>query len=303
MNYKKANWSFLGMVLLHFAATIVLMAVSGFYSMGMTTNLLVSELLLVIPAGIALISSKEKPNRVLGFHRIKLSSILMIMLYTILISPLTTLLNAISMLFVDNAVTSMSGEVLKLPFWLMFFMMAIWGPVCEEFCFRGVIYRGYLKSGNALGAVLLSSLLFGLIHLNFNQAPYAFAIGVAMALLVEATGSLLSSIVVHVMFNAQSVVLMYVYDRFMPEIWELQASQSTGIEEMLPVICVYSVLAVICTALAGCVLVWLVKNQGRQEYISWLWKQRKNGRRGRLVSVPLIIGIILCLCFMLLTAL
>ena len=184
--------------------------------------------MLVIPAFAALLFSREKPNRVLCFHGLKFSSVLMVVVFTFLMGPLTTLLNAISMLFVDNAVTDMSGQVLEYPFPVMLFMMAVFGPVCEELVFRGILYRGYLKSGNALKAVLLSSLLFGLIHMNFNQAPYAFALGVSMALLMEATGSLLAPVLMHMVFNAQSVVLMYVYDRFFPWLLEEQAQQIMG---------------------------------------------------------------------------
>ena len=143
MNYKKVNWYFLGVIMLHLAVVGVLIALQNVYQMGMAVNLLVSELILAVPAVIALLASKEKPNRVLGFHKLKISSVLMIILYTFLMQPLTTLLNAISMLFVDNAVTSISSEVMNLPFWLTFFMMALFGPFCEEFCFRGVVYRGY----------------------------------------------------------------------------------------------------------------------------------------------------------------
>ena len=298
MNYKKVNWSFLGMVLIHLLVVFALVILGSNYTMGIVTNLFVSELLLVIPAFIALLCSREAPNRVLGFHRLKISTVLMIFLYTALMSPLTTLLNAISMLFVENEVSSMSGEVVEVPFLLMFFMMAIFGPVCEELCFRGIVYRGYLKSGNALGAVLLSSLLFGLIHMNFNQAPYAFVLGVAMALLVEATGSLFSSILMHAAFNGWSVVITYVYDRFLPGMTEL-VEQSAGTEEMIAVISLYFVLALVCTALAGCVLVWLCMNQGRGDYVAWLWRQRKERKgKGKLVSVPLVIGIALCLALM-----
>lgn len=300
MNYKKANQAYLGMVLLHYAVVIALMVFRNF-SMGIVTNLLVSELLLVIPAFVLLFSSGEKPALVLGFRRLKISSVLMIVLYTFLLEPLTTFLNAVSMLFVDNAVVGMSGQVLELPFWLMFFMMALFGPVCEELCFRGIIYRGYLKSGNAVGAVILSSLVFGLIHMNFNQAPYAFALGVAMALVMEATGSLFAPILVHVIFNARSVIMMYVYDRFLPEMAEAQAVYT--VDEMIPVISVYMILAVICTALAGCVLVWLCRNQGRSGYIQWLFRERKEGRgKGKLVSAPLVAGILISLPYMLLLA-
>ncbi len=302
MNYKKANWGFFGMVMLHFAVIFALLFVRNL-EMGMMANLLVSELTLIIPAFAVLFFSKEKPNRVLGFHKLKVSSVLMVFVFTFLMMPLTTLLNAISMLFVDNAVTQMSGQVLSYPFVVMFFMMAIYGPVCEELCFRGIIYRSYIKSGNLIGAILLSSLLFGLIHMNFNQAPYAFVLGVAMALLLEVTGSLWSPILMHVIFNAQSVILMYIYDRFMPGVLEAQAEQVMGAGELLPVISMYLVIAVISTALAACVLVWLCRNEGRTEYLIWLLHEGKAGeKKGKLVSAPLIVGIVLCLAYMLLLA-
>ena len=155
MNYRKANWGFLGMVLTHFAVIIALL-IGRVTSMGMMTNLFLSEMMLVIPAFAALLFSREKPNRVLCFHGLKFSSVLMVVVFTFLMGPLTTLLNAISMLFVDNAVTDMSGQVLEYPFPVMLFMMAVFGPVCEELVFRGILYRGYLKSAEG-GAVVFSS--------------------------------------------------------------------------------------------------------------------------------------------------
>ena len=70
---------------------------------------------------------------------------------------------------------------------------------------------------------------------------------------------------------------------------------------MIAAISVYLVIAVISTALAVCVLVWLCRNQGRDEYAEWLLQERKSGKKkGRLVSVPLVIGIVVCLAYMLL---
>ena len=303
MNYRKANRGFLGMVLLHFAVVIVLLA-GRITSMSVLLNLFISEMMLVVPAFFALLFSGERPNRVLCFHGLKFTSVLMVVVFTFLMGPLATLLNAVSMLFVDNTVVDMSGQLLEYPFPVMFFMMAVFGPACEEIAFRGILYRGYLKSGNALNAVLLSALLFGLIHMNFNQAPYAFALGVAMALLMEATGSLLAPMLMHMIFNAQSVVLMYVYSSFFPWLLEEQAQAATGPRELLPAIGVYLVLAVVCTALAGCVLAWLCGNEGRGEYVRWLWQERKRGgKRGKLVSTSLVAGVALCLAYMILLAL
>lgn len=298
MNYKKANWAFCGMVILHFAAVFALLAVSRVYTLGIVENLVFSELLLVIPAALTLLFSGEK-KATLCVRRMKISSALMTLLYTFLMMPLTTLLNAVSMLFVDNAVGSISTQVLDMPFLLAFFLMAVMGPVCEEFCFRGVIYRGLLKSGNAVGALLFSSLLFGLIHMNFNQAPYAFVLGIAMALIMEATGTLLAPILVHVVFNGVSVVQMYAYEYVAPGLLEEQMQMEYGMDEMAVTISVYCILALVCTAVAACVLVWIAKNQKREGYLAWLLQQKA---ARKVVTIPGIIAVIACLIYMLLTA-
>ena len=50
MNYRKVNWCFLGMIMLHLGVVGLLLALRNVYSMGMVTNLLVSELILAVPA-------------------------------------------------------------------------------------------------------------------------------------------------------------------------------------------------------------------------------------------------------------
>ena len=51
------------------------------------------------------------------------------------------------------------------------------------------------------GAALMSGLLFGCFHLNINQALYAFVMGIVFAYMVEATGSLWSSVIAHFAVN------------------------------------------------------------------------------------------------------
>ena len=100
-----------------------------------------------------------------------------------------------------------------------------------------------------------------------------------LALLMETTGSLLAPMLMHMIFNAQSVVLMYVYGRFFPWLLEEQAQMTAGPEELIPTICVYLVLAVACTAVAGCVLVWLGRNEGRAKSICAGSGRRKREKR------------------------
>ncbi|MDE7359939.1 MAG: hypothetical protein K2N39_11030, partial [Lachnospiraceae bacterium] len=88
-----------------------------------------------------------RPLEAAAFHRVKISTLLMIALCTFLIMPLVTVLNTLTMFFTDNAVAALEGDIVSTPFPAMLFMIGIFGPFCEEFVFRGVIYRRYRRSG------------------------------------------------------------------------------------------------------------------------------------------------------------
>ena len=305
MNSKKVNWLFLSIILVEFIVIGMMLAMvlvfKVRFSLGIVENLLLSELMLFVPAFIFVAASLKGRgangfNSMLGFHKIKISTFFMVILFTILIMPMTTAINAISMLFVDNAVSAISEDVLKMPFPIMLFMMGIFGPFCEEFVFRGVIYRGYKNSGPVFWSIFWSALLFGLMHLNFNQAAYAIAIGIMFALLVEATGSLWSSTIAHMLFNSEQVCVMYIVNYFMPDTYNGSVDTLTN-ETLLAAIGPYLIIAVIATSLAMCVLVWIAKNEHRENALRNIWFFRKN-QSSYLVSVPLIVSIVLCLAYM-----
>ena len=134
MNSKKANRLFLSVILMHFVLIALLMVSSQFFSLGIIESLLVSQMVIFLPALISLLFSKEKVKvRDLGFRKIKISTVFLVALYTLLCLPLVTLVNTISMLFVDNTVVSMSGEILSVPFPVAFGMIALLGPVLSYF--------------------------------------------------------------------------------------------------------------------------------------------------------------------------
>ncbi len=303
MNCKKTNWLYLSIILTDLAIILFLNFIywktNGAIDIGLILNLLVSQLSLMVPTLLFAMASKSSLNELLGYRKIKISSFFMVILFTYLMMPLTTAVNAISMLFVDNAVNAVSGDVLQLPFPVMLFFIGIFGPFCEEFVFRGVIFGGYKKSGSVWKAILFSALLFGLMHLNFNQAAYAIVIGIFFALLVEATGSLWASTIAHMIFNSQQVCMMFLMEKVMPGTFVASAEEEMTTEVLLTVIGPYLLVATITTALAICVLVWLAKNENRVEHLSSIWAKRKE-KKERVITIPLIIAILLSLAYMIL---
>ena len=97
---------------------------------------------------------------------------------------------------------------------IMYMTTALAPAFAEEFLFRGVIY-GNLRPFGKTQAILISSVLFALMHQNIGQFFYTFVGGVAMALMYELTGNIWCSILYH-MFNNELAVLTEVlyYGKF-----------------------------------------------------------------------------------------
>ncbi len=83
---------------------------------------------------------------------------------------------------------------------------AILTPILEEMAYRGVIYARLRRDMGMLPAVLLSALLFGIMHFNIVQFIYAFVLGVMLALFMEKCGHFFAAVLGHVTVNLISVV-------------------------------------------------------------------------------------------------
>ena len=78
-----------------------------------------------------------------------------------------------------------------------FMIAVIAAPVVEEILFRGIVLRSMRKFAPAWAAILISSVLFGVYHLNIVQAAYATLMGIAAGILYEKKRNLLFPILVH----------------------------------------------------------------------------------------------------------
>jgi hypothetical protein len=83
---------------------------------------------------------------------------------------------------------------------ILYMSTAIAPAFAEEFLFRGVFYTNLRPYGRTQ-AVLISSLLFALMHQNIGQLFYTFVAGIAMALMYELTGSIWCSVIYHLINN------------------------------------------------------------------------------------------------------
>jgi uncharacterized protein len=78
----------------------------------------------------------------------------------------------------------------------------------EEMLFRGIILNGFRGNYSMKKTIILSSVLFGIIHLNPWQFVTAFIIGIISAWICIKTASIILSIYIHLFNNMVSVLAM-----------------------------------------------------------------------------------------------
>ncbi|NOY09491.1 MAG: CPBP family intramembrane metalloprotease [Spirochaetes bacterium] len=83
----------------------------------------------------------------------------------------------------------------------LLFVIAV-APITEELFFRGIILHGFLKNYSKRKAIIVSALLFGLIHLNPVQLLSATVFGIIIGWYYAETGSLITCILFHSFMNS-----------------------------------------------------------------------------------------------------
>lgn len=98
---------------------------------------------------------------------------------------------------------------------LLYVTTALVPAFCEEFLFRGAILANLAPYGKH-GAVIISSILFGLMHQNPYQIIYTTAAGIVLGMAYVKTGSIWLPTVMHFINNAYSVTNQVIYANLEP---------------------------------------------------------------------------------------
>lgn len=120
-----------------------------------------------------------------------------------------------------NIITAPAGAV----------AISLVGPFAEECFFRAGIVGGLMRRGVKMWwAIGISALLFGLIHINPAQVPFAMCIGISLGYCYVRSGSILIPLVGHILnnsfvvasyfyFGAEKINEMHTYDLLGGPIW------------------------------------------------------------------------------------
>ena len=265
-----------------------------------------AELEFLIPVVVLLFMDRFEVMRGTRMKMIGIRTILWTLLFTALILPVTYYLNMVSQLFVPNAVNetvsyfavTAGQDIWAKPLWLNLLYIAILPPLIEEFIFRGVLFQGFRSCG-LFKTAFFTALMFGLAHGNLNQFMYAFAVGIFLAYLVEASGSVYASMLAHSLINGTTVLLMYLERRLPENITSAMVeaeSKTASVQDLgLMFWIIGAAIAGACAVLAVIVLRTIAKTAGREVIYQEArkGKDRLKGKEGRVFSVELLVGILI----------
>lgn len=132
----------------------------------------------------------------------------------LLITPFTMTFNALS-----NLLLRVIGYKRAYPagtiylgagdFFLMILMTGVLPAVFEEYVHRGVLLSGLQDRGSEFTAIVLSSVMFALMHENPAQLVYAFFGGLLFGAVVVKTDSMIPAMTTHFANNVVAVILDY----------------------------------------------------------------------------------------------
>ena len=263
---------------------------------------------LLIMALLFIAITGKKFNTDLEMKGYRPSSFFLSLLVLIAASPMAVLLNLLSQFCADNQVSVAIYELItSLPIGVCLFVVGAVPGFIEELLYRGIIYTSFRKY-SILTGIIVSGLSFGLMHMNLNQIPYAIYLGIIFALVREATGSLLSSMIMHMIFNMVNTLYLYA----IPMLNKLAASMGAGEEksfeelanqkltngQLISYIKMFAPGAIIGVVITLLIINLIAQINGRSISFETICKKNydtSDDVRVRPVTIGLIVGWIICI--------
>ena len=101
---------------------------------------------------------------------------------------------------ISSYIESVFNDIFAVPV-VAFISVCLIAPIFEEVIFRGIILEQLSKKNNIIKSLLVSSLLFGIMHFNIHQGVHAFFIGLIFGYIYIKTNSLILAMFLHFINN------------------------------------------------------------------------------------------------------
>lgn len=183
-----------------------------------STTIIQVFILLLVPFCLYLILFKKKPKNIIkdfGYKKLSAKAILIcfgigVLAYILNIFVSSTFAFILNTIGFNPQYVSGGASYDTFPKFLIgVFSVAILPAICEEFTHRGLLLGVGSKIIGYKKAIVLSSIMFGLMHLNIQQFFYATILGLLMGFVFAVTKSIFPAMIIHFCNNFINVFVSY----------------------------------------------------------------------------------------------
>lgn len=172
-----------------------------------TSSFILSFVIYIFPIIIYFVITKENIRETLHLYPLGFWNIVLVSAFAFAIQPIMSFLSLVFSFYFPNLVEESMTTLYSIGFLPLLTVTAIFPAIFEELFARGILFSGYSALGTKK-AILYSAFLFGIMHMNPQQVPYALCVGIFFAYFVRKTGSILASVIPHFIINATTVILI-----------------------------------------------------------------------------------------------
>ncbi len=215
-----------------------------FYQVNMVMQAVTTFLIFFVPAHFFAAICYRKPFNYLGFNfRFNYKQILLLIGILILTFPMSGALANLNKILPISEYWASKFKAMELAreaqeaalininsfsrYIISLFVIALLPAIFEETFFRGAMQNLFTRwFKGPWVAIILTAIIFSLIHLSFYGFLVRFALGVVLGFIFYYSGSLWLSILFHFLFNGIQVTIMYILT--------INTVKNKNIEENLP---------------------------------------------------------------------
>lgn len=199
---SKQNPSILEANIFFFTLVILFILVGSYVqSTDFNAGILITEFILIFAPVIFYLGYKGyNINKILRLNKISFKQAILTPLIVISSYPVAIFIN-----FIMIMILSYFGKIIPNPiplpessndFIIGIFVVSLSAGICEEILFRGMLLSSYERLGK-LHAILLTGILFGLMHLNIQNLLGPIFLGILFGYLTIKTNSIFIAIIAH----------------------------------------------------------------------------------------------------------
>lgn len=253
----------------------------------------------IVPAIIYIIVTKSNYKKVFSFKKPKGKDVFFSILIAALALPIMTFFSYTSSFFYTNDVALVLDQMRAYPLWLMILVVGVTPAITEEITIRGIALSGFeFKSKNV--AAIMTGIMFGILNLNAHQFLYATAMGIILAYVVRATGSIFLSMLIHFLINSWNLIQQRIVSQGITTedlVHSMDSIKNIPMELKIGVFFYYLIFAIV----AAFLISYLIRKMEKRNFDITLDEldvaTRVSYKEERVINVPFIISVIVFIVY------